>query len=480
MSDNIVSNALRSEPSAADASQTRAHDHSALSPRTRWLLEGPVFGRLLALAAPNVGEAAARITFIVADAYFVSWLGPDALAGVSVVFPLLIIMQTITAAGLGAGISSSIGRALGAGQIADAQRLSGVAVALALAGAGLFTALLLAGGPALYRAMGLTGPALDAAIIYSVVGFSGCVLIWLQNSFANICRGSGNMIVPASAIVFGEIAHLTLSPTLIMGWGPFPQMGVAGAGVAFLSAYAVGALIIGVYLASPRALARLRLSAIRFDRPHVVDIMRVGLLASISMLLFQLALFLVTGMVGRFGNDAIAGYGAAARLELLQAPITFAFGSAVIAMVATAIGARDPARARKAAWAGMLIAAAIGAIFTLVSLNAASWMGIFTSNPDVARYGVVYLLCLLPIFPLVGAGFAAYFALQGLGDIRTPFVLSIVRFCIAIAGGWLALRLWDNVLGVYLASALASLFFSVAIITIAIRAFTRAQKVGEG
>ncbi len=451
-----------------------ATGYASLSPRTRWLLEGSVSGRLLVLAAPNVGEAIARITFIIADAFFVSWLGPEALAGVSVVFPLLIIMQTMTAAGVGAGVSSAVGRALGAGHIDDARRLAGVSVALALAGAALFTALALAGGPALYRIMGLSGGALEAAVVYSAVGFSGCALIWLQNIFANICRGAGNMLVPAAAIVAGELAHLGLSPTLIMGWGPFPRMGVAGAGVAFLSAYAVGSLIIGAYLLSPRALARLRLRAIRLDWPHVRDIMSVGLLAAISALLFQMALFIVTGMVGRFGNAAIAGYGAAARLDLLQAPITFAFGSAVIAMVATAVGARDLVRARHAAFAGMAIAAGIGLAFSIVSWNAGRWMAHFTSDPQVSRYGELYLHCLTPIFPILGAGIAAYFACQGLGDIRRPFILSVIRFVIAIGGGWLALALWNEVLGVYLASALASFVFSVAMIVMAAQAFRRA------
>lgn len=465
---------------SSDASATMTEPEPAptapaatLTPRTIWLLQGPVLGRLLALAAPNVGEAAARITFIVADAYFVSWLGPEALAGVSVVFPLLIILQTITAAGLGAGVASSIGQALGAGQLNAARALSGVSVALALTGAVFCTVIMLLAGPMLYRAMGLYGGALNAAVTYGAIGFSGCVFIWLQNTLANICRGAGNMLVPASAIVLGEIAHLALSPTLIMGWGPFPQLGVAGAGVAFLSAYAVGSVVIGWHLLSPRALAPVRLAAIRLHWPQVNAIMRVGLLASISMLTFQLALFLVTGMVGRFGSEAIAGYGAAARLELLQSPITFAFGSAVITMTATAVGARNMARARAIAWAGMGIAAAIGLLFTAAALNAPHWMALFSADPAVSDFGVAYLYCLLPNFPLIGAGFAAYFALQGLGDIRRPFLLALLRFVIAIGGGLLALQFWDDILAIYVTSALASFIFSIAMIALAVRAFHR-------
>ena len=74
---------------------------SVLSSRTQRILEAPVLPLLLSLAAPNIGEAAARITFLTADAVFVSWLGSDALAGVAVVFPLFLILQTATASGVG-------------------------------------------------------------------------------------------------------------------------------------------------------------------------------------------------------------------------------------------------------------------------------------------------------------------------------------------------------------------------------------------
>ena len=90
--------------------------------RTQRILEAPVLPLLLSLAAPNIGEAAARITFLTADALFVSWLGSDALAGVAVVFPLFLILQTATASGIGSGVSSAIGRALGAGEHARRPR----------------------------------------------------------------------------------------------------------------------------------------------------------------------------------------------------------------------------------------------------------------------------------------------------------------------------------------------------------------------
>src|SRR5262245_54577818 len=107
---------------------------------TRRLLEAPVTPTLLRLAAPNMAEAVARVAFITLDAYFVAWLGDDALAGISLVFPFFLLMQTMSAGGMGGGIASAIARALGAGRPEHAQTLVLHAVVIALAGAACFTA----------------------------------------------------------------------------------------------------------------------------------------------------------------------------------------------------------------------------------------------------------------------------------------------------------------------------------------------------
>ena len=85
------------------------------------------------------------------------------------------------------------------------------------------------------------------------------VFVWLMNLLANVSRGAGNMMVPAFAIAIGEAFHLALSPALILGWGPFPALGIIGAALAALSAYAVGATVLVLHLVSRQALVRLRL-----------------------------------------------------------------------------------------------------------------------------------------------------------------------------------------------------------------------------
>src|SRR5262245_24685286 len=118
------------------------------SDRMRRLLEGPVAPTLLRLAAPNVLVMALQAAVSTLDGVFVGWLGAPALAGVSLVFPLVMLMQTMSAGGMGGGVASAIARALGARRRADADALAVHAILIALAMAALFTGGLLWAGPA--------------------------------------------------------------------------------------------------------------------------------------------------------------------------------------------------------------------------------------------------------------------------------------------------------------------------------------------
>src|SRR5262249_61151842 len=130
---------------------------TAMAARPRRLLEGPIAPTLLALAAPNVVMLVAQVAISVLEAYFVGWLGADALAGVSVTFPLVMLMQTMSAGGMGGGVASAIARALGAGRAAEASRLVAHAIVIAFAMAAAFTIVALTGGRGVYRALGGRG-----------------------------------------------------------------------------------------------------------------------------------------------------------------------------------------------------------------------------------------------------------------------------------------------------------------------------------
>jgi Na+-driven multidrug efflux pump len=311
------------------------------------------------------------------------------------------------------------------------------------------------------------------AVLYGGVLFGGAAFVWLMNLLANVSRGAGNMMVPAFAIAIGEAFHLALSPALILGWGPFPALGIVGAAVAAIVAYAVGAVVLVVHLASAHALVRLRLAAIRWRRDEARAILGVGSLSAASATLFQITTFFVAGILSVLGSSCVAAYGAANRLELLQYPITFAFGSAVITMVATAAGARDDERARRIAWTGVTVAAAIGLVFTLVALLGHGWMSLFTSDPAIRDMGALYLLCQAAIFPLTGAGLACYFACLGIGVVAEAFALALLRLLLIVGGAWLALTVTSSALLAFVAVAVGIGSFAVGLLLVTWLRFNR-------
>jgi MATE family, multidrug efflux pump len=409
-----------------------------LSTRTQRLLEAPVASTLLRLAAPNVLVMVLQAVVATMDAVFVGWLGSEALAGVSLVYPLLMLMQTMSAGGMGGGVSSAVARALGAGRRGEAQALAAHAVLIALVMGVLFTAGLLAGGPALYGAMGGRGASLQLALTYSHVVFGGAVIYWLFNTLASVVRGTGTMALPAAVTTGSALLYLGLAPALVMGWGPFPRLGVAGTASANLFSFGLATLVLAAYLCSPWSPVRLTFRGFALSAGRFWEILRVGAPGSLNTVLTNLTVVLMTGLVGPFGTAALAGYGMGARLEYLQIPLVFGMGSALVAMVGTNVGAGQIARAERVAWTGAGVAAAVtAAIGLLAAVFPRAWLGLFTADPQVQAVGATYLLIVGPTYGFFGLGLALYFASQGAGRLGWPLLAGFVRLGVAAAGGWL-------------------------------------------
>ena len=430
--------------------------------RTRQLIEAPITPTLLRLAAPNVLVMVVQASVGLIETYFVGKLGTDALAGVALVFPALMLMQMMSAGAMGGGISSAIARALGAGRRTDADALALHALAIAVVFGLAFTAAVLAGGPWLYGAMGGTGASLAAALTYSNVIFAGAVLLWLFNSFANVIRGTGNMAVPAVVTCIGAAALIPLSPSMIFGWGPFPRLGIAGGAVAVVAFYAVGSLALVSYLCSSRSLIRLSLSGFAFRWTLFREILRVGAVAALITVGTNVTIAVATGLIGQFGPAAIAGYGTGSRIEYLLIPLVFGLGGPLVAIVGTNIGAGERVRALRAAWIGAAIAAGLCEVIGLLAATFPhAWLSLFDENAAMLDAGARYLRIVGPFYGLFGLGMALYFASQGAGRLAWPLIANLIRLAIAAVGGSLALGLSGDLTSVFVALAVALAAFGL-------------------
>jgi putative MATE family efflux protein len=403
------------------------------------LLTAPIVPTLARLAAPGIVLALFQTAVSVADTYYVGRLGTESLAGLALVFPMVMLLQMTSAGAMGGGVSSAVARALGAGNRDAARKLAAHGLVIGLGGGLAFTVLLLGFGRGLYGLLGGRGTPLEQAVAYSQMLFSGAVLVWLANTLASLLRGSGNTLGPALALAGAAVVQVPLSGALTLGWGPFPRLGIAGAAVAYVIAFGLASVVMAVGVWKSQL------------RPHRVhwrlegrlfrEILRVGAISSVSAMQTVLTAVILTGFVARFGTAALAGYGIGVRLELLQVPIVFAIAQALVVMVGTNIGAGHAARAKKIAWTGTAASALVClAIGWSVAAYPPIWIHIFSDDGAVIEIGTLYMRIVAPFYPLFGAGLALYFASQGAGQMLMPMLANTARLILVATGGAMVMQ----------------------------------------
>lgn len=427
---------------------------ATLDQRTRRMLEEPVLPLLLRMAWPNVLIMLAQASTGLIETWWVAKLGTDALAGMALVFPAVMLMTMISAGAIGGGISSAVARALGGGrrQEADALVLNAVAINLLL-GLG-FSALFLLFGAPIYRALGGEGAELQAALSYSNTVFAGCVFIWLSNGLASVIRGTGNMLFPALVTCLGILFLIPISPLLIFGYGPLPALGVAGGGVALLAYYVAATLAMGWHILAGRNAARFAWA--RLDRGLILGILRVGGISAVNSIQTNATIAGATALVASVaGIEAVAGFGTGARLEYLLIPLVFGIGAPLVALVGTNIGAGQRDRALQIALTGAAMAFGVTEV---IGLSAAiwpeAWLALFSADPAMIAAGSGYLRVVGPCYGFFGLSMALYFASQGAGRLFWPLLAGSLRLVIALAGGWLALWLTGSLAALFAALAL--------------------------
>jgi putative MATE family efflux protein len=394
------------------------------------LLAAPIVPTLARLSAPGVLLVAFQSLVSIGDTYFVGRLGTAPLAGLALVFPLIMLLQMTSAGAMGGGVSSAIARALGAGDPPAARRLVVHALVIAAGMGAAFTALILLLGPTIYALLGGEDETLANAVRYSNVVFAGAITVWMANTLSSVLRGTGNMLVPALTLIVAAVVHVPFSAFLVS------RIGIAGAGVAYITTFGIAAAAMAVAVFRRSSALRPVRADLRLERRLFREILRVGGISVLSSVQTVLTAVILTGLVGRYGAGALAGYGVGLRLELLQIPLVFAVGQAMVVLVGINIGAGRPQAAKRIAWIGTAFAAsislAIGAVATVAPL---AWVGLFSADPAVLESGSLYLRTVAPFYLMLAANIALYFASQGAGKVLLPVLAGTARLLIVIAGG---------------------------------------------
>jgi putative MATE family efflux protein len=400
------------------------------------LLSAPILPTLLRLTLPNLAAMLVVALVAICETAYVGILGTTPLAAIALVFPMIMLMQMLSAGAMGGGVSSAISRALGAGDVDRAEALAFHALVIGAVAGAAFSSLFLAYGPSIFSILGGSGGVLDQALVYANIALAGAVLTWLLNTLASIVRGTGNMQVPSLTLLLASGLQIVLGGALGLGIGPIPRLGLAGVATGLIVSQAVATLFLLWFLASGRGRLTLRLAG-TLRGEMFSDILKVGAVSAIGPLQVVLTVLILTRLVAGFGTEALAGYGIGARLEFLLVPIVFAVGVASVPMVGMAIGAGDVERARRVAWTAAGVAvAALGAIGMTVTIAPGLWSGLFTGDAAVQEAANLYLRWAGPGFAFVGLGLSLYFASQGSGKVAPPVLAGTVRLLVVALGGW--------------------------------------------
>lgn len=404
-------------------------------------LKGSIPLVLLGFAAPSLVQILVQSAIAVIEIFLLSRLGTDVLAGISAVFPIVTLFIAITTVGMGGAISSAVARSLGAGNVSEAQALAAHAILLSLIFGVTSAAALIFFGPEIYGLLGAKGDSLNQALSYSNIVFGGSICLWLLGSLTAIVRGTGDMKTPARIAIFRAAAALPLFGILIFGCGPVAGFGIAGAATAMLIYYTMGVIGLLVHLQSAKSPIHLAFPNFRPRWQFFSRILEVALLSSLQILVSNVSLIAITAYVAHFGIEALAGYGLAARIELLISSMVLALGAGTTTMVGTCVGAGMEERARRVTFVSCLLGVAIFAAIGLgVAFSGRSIAGLFANAEGVVSAASGYFYSTGLVYGFMAAFVILFSAYQGWGQATTPLLVSLLRVAIVVAGGWMLLQ----------------------------------------
>jgi putative MATE family efflux protein len=408
----------------------------ASAPSAQPLLTAPVLPMLWRLAVPNMVAMVGSAVAAIAETAYVGQLGVSALAGMALVFPLLMLQQMFSGGAMGGSIASLVSRALGAGNVARAEALVVHALGIAVVAGLVTTVAMLTLSDAVFGLLGGRGEPLAQAVAYAHVAFLGSAGVWLLNTLSAVLRATGNMLVPSVILIAVGLVQVALAGVFGLGAGPIPRLGMPGIALGQVLAYAGGTLVLGWYLYSGKARIRLRLRGATWQPALARDLLQLGAKACASPVQTIGTMMILTWLVARSGPQALAGYGIGVRLEFLLVPLAFSFGAASVPLIGMAIGAGQVARARQVGWAAAAMAGLLLGIAGLVlAVVPDLWTDRFTQDPAVLAAADTYFHWAGPFYALYGAGLSLYSSAIAANRVGGQVLAGTLRLLLVGLGG---------------------------------------------
>ena len=313
----------------------------------RDLLNSPIGNTLKSMTLPMLVGMVMMMSFGLVDTYFIGLLGTDELAAISFTFPVTFTLISLHI-GLGIGTSAVIGRFLGNNSHSEAQLSGTGALMLAFVLAAVLAFVGVITIDPIFTLLGANERLLSYIHEYMVVWYAAGVFLAMPMVGNSILRASGDTKTPSYVMAGGGLINVILDPILIFGWGPIPAMGMQGAALATLIAWALGLLYILYLLAYKRELILPRLLSMSELKRSSGGILKIGLPAAGANMLTPIAGGILTAVVAGYGPGAVAAWGVGGRLESIASIVILALSMSLPPFISQNFGANNLSRVSKA------------------------------------------------------------------------------------------------------------------------------------
>ncbi len=390
------------------------------------LVEGKLSGSIWKLAAPMMIGGALQDLFSIVDLFFVGKLGHIEVAALAIAGTTMAIL-TMLVQGIGVGTMALVSHFTGEKNYEMSDFVLGQTILLGVIGSVFMLIVSFFLVEPLLMLFGATGNVLFYAADYLKINFVFSIVIFLFAGVTNALQGSGDAKTPLYALVVANILNIILDPLLIMGYGPFPAMGVAGSAVATVITRGIGALFLFFHLFFGHSTLRFKWKYLKPLPSLMGRIVNIGFFASLQVFIREVSFLFLMRLVTSFGDITLAAYGIGSRLRTFIMVPGFGFASAAAVLVGQNLGAGKPERAKKSAWRAViyyeLIAIPLAILFLIF---AGPIVGIFNDHPEVITVGSSFLRYLAVTFPFLAFSLVFSQALNGAGDTKTATLINAI------------------------------------------------------
>ena len=379
---------------------------------------------LWTLAFPIMAGMGIHTLYTIVDMIFIGRLGGDAIAAVAFNMPLFFLVLGLSF-GVGSGVTASIARFIGEKDKVNADNTAEHAVALGLIISTILTTLGLIYGEGLLQRLGATESVLPLSWDYLKVSLIGLPFMVFSTFFRSILSGEGDMKLPMAVAGLGTILNIILDPIFIFTLG----YGVGGAAMASaISQLIVFVIFVYMLFVKEHAYIRFRMRDFSPSIFIIKDIIRVGLPASMSMIIMAFGQLVFNRILVRFSTDAVAAYQVGGRMDMVIFLPIMAIASALTTLVGMFFGAKEIEKIKFIAKYGIIWSMMVtGVLSIILYIFAPLFVKNFTLDVDIQSIAVTYLRFICLIYPLIAIGMTVGRILQGLGKGLPMLVITSIR-----------------------------------------------------